>query len=45
VIIYKPSIFVVPEFAYNKADPNKIKHELKPKAAEFILLKTTWTIY
>ena len=29
-IIYKPSKFVVPEFAYNKAVPNKIKHELNP---------------
>ena len=32
VIIYKPSILVVPEFAYNNAEPNRIKHELKPKA-------------
>ncbi len=30
VIIYIPSILVVPEFAYNKLVPNKIKHELNP---------------
>ena len=29
LIIYRPSRFVVPELAYNKPDPNKIKQELK----------------
>ena len=29
-MIYKPSILVVPELAYNKLVPNKIKQELKP---------------
>lgn len=29
LIIYRPSRLVVPELAYNKPDPNKIKQELK----------------
>jgi hypothetical protein len=30
VITYNPSMWVVPEFAYNKLVPNKIKQEDKP---------------
>ena len=35
-MIYKPSKLVVPELAYNKLVPNKIKHELNPPNKKYI---------
>ena len=35
--MYSPSKLVLPEFAYINAIPNKIKHELRPKAVRFII--------
>jgi hypothetical protein len=35
-IIYKPSILVVPEFEYNKPDPNRIKQDDKPPKRKYI---------
>jgi pyrrolidone-carboxylate peptidase len=37
--MYNPSKLVVPELAYSKLDPNKIKQELNPMAVGFIVQK------
>ena len=36
VITYIPSKLVVPEFAYNKLVPNKIKQELRPPNKKYV---------
>ena len=36
VITYIPSKLVVPELAYNKLVPNKIKQELKPPNKKYV---------